>query len=133
MMGQIFNRIKRIIRTEWGQASYKGRNIFEEEDEELRRIIDELNNDRTDEKSDSETKREYYSNPDVKYNAACSVLGVQSDADIKEIKAAYKNLIRKYHPDRAHKLDEAGKSEAERKSREINSAYDYIRKVKGLK
>lgn len=50
-----------------------------------------------------------------------SVLGVPRDADISEIKKAYKRLARKYHPDVAE-----DKSEAERKMGEINEAYGVL-------
>lgn len=50
------------------------------------------------------------------------VLGVSPDASDEEIKAAYRRLAKKYHPD-LHPGDEA----AARKMNEINAAYDQIK------
>ena len=50
------------------------------------------------------------------------VLGVSSNASDDEIKKAYRNLAKKYHPD-----INPGNKEAERKMNEINSAYDQIK------
>jgi len=54
------------------------------------------------------------------------VLGVREGASIEEIKRAYKELVRKYHPDqyRDNPLSEL----AEEKLKEINQAYDYLMK-----
>ena len=49
------------------------------------------------------------------------VLGVPSNASDDEIKRAYRNLAKKYHPDVNH-----GSPEAEQKMKEINEAYDMI-------
>ena len=56
------------------------------------------------------------------------VLGVSPNASEEEIKKAYKQLARKYHPDLNN-----GSKEAEAKMKEINEAYDAItaqRKIK---
>ena len=50
------------------------------------------------------------------------VLGVSPDASDEEIKQAYRNLAKKYHPDR-----NPGDQEAARKMQEINAAYDQIK------
>lgn len=52
-----------------------------------------------------------------------SVLGVPQGASDDEIKAAYKKLAKKYHPD----LND-GSAEAEKKMAEINEAYDMLMK-----
>lgn len=56
------------------------------------------------------TKRDYY-----------EILGVSRDASLSEIKLAYKELARKYHPDIA-----SDKSTAEKHFREINEAYSIL-------
>ncbi|MEE1003288.1 MAG: DnaJ domain-containing protein [Acutalibacteraceae bacterium] len=52
------------------------------------------------------------------------VLGVDKNATDEEIKAAYKNLARKYHPD--NYSDNPLSDLAEEKMKEINEAYDAI-------
>lgn len=56
------------------------------------------------------------------------VLGVSENATDAEIKKAYRNLVKKYHPD--HYKDKGMGSVAEEKIREINVAYDTIQKMR---
>lgn len=57
-----------------------------------------------------------------------SVLGVDRSASDDEIKKAYHNLCRKYHPDRYK--DEELAAVANEKMSEINAAYDEIQKIR---
>ena len=57
-----------------------------------------------------------------------SVLGVDPSATDEEIKKAYHDLVRKYHPDRYKDSDLA--SVANEKMTEINAAYDEIQKMR---
>lgn len=54
------------------------------------------------------------------------VLGVREDASDEEIKAAYKQLVKKYHPDRYQNNPLADL--AEEKLREVNEAYETLMK-----
>jgi DnaJ-domain-containing protein 1 len=51
------------------------------------------------------------------------ILGVPSTASMDEIKSAYRELARQYHPDRVQGLGEEFRTIAERKMKELNSAY----------
>jgi molecular chaperone DnaJ len=56
------------------------------------------------------------------------VLGVAPGASDEEIKKAYRNLSRKYHPDA--NVNNPNKAEAEEKFKEVQQAYDQIMKEK---
>ena len=53
------------------------------------------------------------------------LLGVQKDAELKELKTIYRNLMKEYHPDKFQESDEA-KLAAEVKSKEIIEAYHFL-------
>ncbi len=57
-----------------------------------------------------------------------AVLGLDTSADIEEIKKAYRKLSMKYHPDKVRHLGEEFRTIAEQKMKEINAAYDYFKK-----
>lgn len=61
-----------------------------------------------------------------------SILGVPPSATDEELKASYRNLALKYHPDRYTGRDEAERKAAEDKFKEINAAYDAIKNERGL-
>jgi DnaJ like chaperone protein len=52
------------------------------------------------------------------------VLGVAADASKEEVVAAYKRSIREYHPDKVMSMGAEIRKVAERKSKEINDAYE---------
>lgn len=54
-----------------------------------------------------------------------TVLGVSPGADEEEIKAAYRKLARRYHPDH-YAGDPVAARQAEEKMKEINEAYDIL-------
>lgn len=56
------------------------------------------------------------------------VLGVSSSASDEEIKKAYRNLSRKYHPDA--NINNPNRAQAEEKFKEVQQAYDQIMKEK---
>jgi DnaJ like chaperone protein len=64
--------------------------------------------------------------------AAYKVLGITPSATDDEVKAAYRKMALKHHPDKVAALGDDVKKAAERKFQEINSAKEQIYKVRGL-
>lgn len=58
-----------------------------------------------------------------------SILGVSPNATDEEVKAAYKNLVKKYHPDN-YDDNNPLKDLANEKMQEINAAYDEIQRIR---
>ncbi|MFC1843732.1 DnaJ domain-containing protein [Thermodesulfobacteriota bacterium] len=57
-----------------------------------------------------------------------AILGLSPGADFSEIKAAYRKLSMKYHPDKVGHLGEEFKKVAEEKMKEINNAYEFLKR-----
>ena len=55
-------------------------------------------------------------------------LGLEPGADFEQVKSAYRNLSKQYHPDKVNHLGEEFKKVAEEKMKEINQAYQYLKK-----
>lgn len=57
-----------------------------------------------------------------------ATLGLEKGADLEEVKKAYRKLSMEYHPDKVRHLGDEFQAVAEEKMKEINQAYDYIKK-----
>ena len=65
-------------------------------------------------------------------DAAYQVLGVSNTASDSEIKAAYRKMATKYHPDKVSHLGEDFSKVAEEKFKAINDAYQKIKKERSM-
>lgn len=65
-------------------------------------------------------------------DAAYAVLGIKSTATNEEVKAAYRAMALKHHPDRVASLGEDVRKAAEKKFQEINNAKEVIYKARGM-
>ena len=63
---------------------------------------------------------------------AYKVLEVSPDATDEEVKRAYKEQVKRNHPDRVAQLGEDVRRAAEEKMKQINSARDIIYQARGL-
>lgn len=59
------------------------------------------------------------------------ILGLYGPITAEAIKARWRELSKQYHPDQVHHLGPKLKAVAEREMKEINAAYDYLRKKYG--
>jgi len=80
------------------------------------------------------TKREYYQEDQQKAQTdrrfskrdPYQILGVEKGAPLNEVKAAYRKLAIKYHPDKVNHLGDEFKVLAEKKFKEIQEAYQEL-------
>ncbi|ROL57764.1 hypothetical protein D9V84_03330 [Bacteroidetes/Chlorobi group bacterium Naka2016] len=126
-MGQIFNRIKRILKANLTDDSINFTDsVFLNEEEELKREIEEaLRNSKT---ARNTTNKDFRN---ITLEEAYAILGLKSDATFEEVKIAYKKKVKEYHPDLVQNMGEELKELATQKIKEINYAFDLIKQAKG--
>ncbi len=125
-MGQIFNRLKRISSSYINESeeqilseTYAGEI---QSDEKLKKIIDDLGKDK---KRASDSSKE-----DANPNNPFYILNINETASFSEVKKAYFKIIKEYHPDKTTNLGKELRGLAEKKSKQINSAYEQIKKMR---
>ncbi len=121
-MGQIFNRIKSITKSHINDSAIDDIPV-EDDDGELQRIINELNS------SEESGQYEKSAESPMTIEKACLILGTKQHCSADEIKSAYLQKVKEYHPDKVASLGDELKKLAERKTLEINLAYEFLTKV----
>lgn len=135
-MWQIFNRISRLINSEFRNKdnhNYKTNNTT---DDELKKIIDELNNDNNKNSSNHKTSNSDSSDAfEFNYKEieeAYLFLNLKNTSTIYEIRDKYRELIKKNHPDKFtnHSID--AQKKAIEITQKINKAYNLLRKYRNF-
>jgi DnaJ like chaperone protein len=65
---------------------------------------------------------------EVREDKHYAILGLAKGASFSDIKAAYRKLSMQYHPDKVAHLGEEFKKVAEEKMKEINNAYEFLKR-----
>jgi|SRR5690606_37123296 len=65
-------------------------------------------------------------------DSAYKILEVDRNASPAEIKKAYREMAKKYHPDKLQHLDEAHRKGGEEKFKKVQEAYEQIQKERGF-
>ena len=81
---------------------------------------------------DSMLNMEASSNQQIGLDEAYKILGISPNATNDEVKAAYRKMALKHHPDRVSTLGDDIREVAEKKFQEINNAKERIYKARGL-
>ncbi len=139
-MNQLWRRAVNIAKSYMNDSDFSFRREAESEDEELRRIIDELNSEKEQEPAREQRQSSQQNqqragaarNGEMTIAEACRVLQVPAHADADTIKSAYKKLIREHHPDRVATQSEDVRERAAKRSREINNAYSFLKKARNF-
>lgn len=69
---------------------------------------------------------------DVNNNASYKILGVDSKATNDEVKKAYREMAKKYHPDKVSHLGDDIRDAANEKFKKLNDAYEKVKKERGM-
>tara|TARA_B100001179_G_scaffold233171_1_gene229874 strand:+ start:13325 stop:14116 length:792 start_codon:yes stop_codon:yes gene_type:complete len=73
-------------------------------------------------------KAMFFKNPDSAYK----ILEVSPEASNNEIKAAYRTMVKKYHPDKLQHMDEAYQKGAQEKFQKVQEAYEQLQAERGF-
>jgi len=73
-------------------------------------------------------KAMFFKNPDSAYK----ILEIEKTATAAEIKAAYRTMAKKYHPDKLQHMDEAYQKGAQEKFTKVQEAYEQLQKERGF-
>ncbi|MEN6510558.1 MAG: DnaJ domain-containing protein [Chloroherpetonaceae bacterium] len=134
-MGQILNRLKDLVNSEVNSKKSSG--IDDDQAIDLEKIIQELKSSQTDSKFDERTDESDYKNDGrtrvFTVSQALKILELPENATNEMIKSAYKQRMMEYHPDKVNNLGKELQNLAENKTKEINEAYEFLKKIKNIR
>ncbi|MCX8055003.1 MAG: DnaJ domain-containing protein [Ignavibacteria bacterium] len=122
-MKQIFDRIKNILKAELNSADSSDF-LDIDIDDNLKKEFDNL--------SDNKNNWENNFTIDLDEKKAFAILEISSEVSNDEIKRAYLSKMKEYHPDKVENLGKEIRLLAEQKTKEINEAYNLLRKKRGF-
>ena len=147
-MGQLFNRLKDFIKVSVADASGdldRAQRIIDAEDDELRRIIEELrqggpsgsaSSQQSSQRSTGSSSQQHHAGqrPAVpaEVMTAARVLGVPYDSPADVVKRAYRKRITAVHPDRMAGRTAEEQRRAEEEAKAVNAAYDTMQRYLGF-
>lgn len=129
---QLFNRAMRIAKSYISEressTSIGLEPTPENDDDELRRMIDELSDNSDDQRQDDEPRHNAATENARQMSKADArlILEVTPDSTTDEIKAAYRKKMKEYHPDKVSGLGADLRKLAQKKSQQINEAYEIL-------
>jgi DnaJ-domain-containing protein 1 len=139
-MGQLFDRIKNFVKVSAADAVGdldRAQHIIDAEDDELRRIIDEL---RTGTSGGSSERDQPHGSRQPPPSAtaipsdvltAARILGIAPTATADVVKRAYRTRIAAVHPDRMAQRTPAEQRRAEEEAKAVNAAYATMQRYLG--
>ena len=131
-MGQILRRISKIAKSYMNDVVVSQPAKIKDDDEDLKRIIEELNKTKQKQKSPDKNKSRTNRDGEITLDMAYIILDTDRNSSIEQLKSAYRKIIIEYHPDKVASLGKELKELAEQKTQEINKAYQVIRKNRGF-
>ncbi len=129
-MSSIFDRFKRILKSNFlGEVATINTGSFEFIDEDMK-LKEEIEKE----------WQKYKSNPTnfesklekIQISDAYRILEISPDAEPEQIKQAYREKVKKYHPDLVQNMGKEIRDLALEKIKEINLAFELIKKDKGM-
>lgn len=72
-------------------------------------------------------------NPDETNESPYKIIGVNENATNEEVKRAYRNLVKKFHPDMQSDLSKEAQEDAQKRFVKIQQAYEKICSLRGIK
>lgn len=126
-MGQLINRLKNYFKSEINfQDSPSLPNDIEFDS--LNKEFENLKHQQEFHKmNDNQTYEDSFVN-NIDYKNAYLILEIDENSTIEEIKMAYRNKVKEYHPDKVQNMGTDIRQLAEKKTLQINQAYEILKK-----